>query len=301
MNTPLSSIEPGASNILCEPIRHIEEINAAHTIGPHRYELDLELGRRLPMLVCDSESDVLVVSFHGAMVKGKHHLPRFEWLRSLARTRHKTLFFSDPVIGAFPHLSAAWFIGWPEVHLPRLMATIIQHVAHTLEAEIVILLGSSAGGYAALQTSFYVPHSVALPFSPRVSLRRPVSGRLGQQREFMRATLADLDAKLDSGDEDTISRLLGNFGDRASVDDLYQNPSKNSVIYVQNFNDNAYMTSQYLPFVESIGNQGEDPRFNFLGYQGPAKHNPPRREVFYRSLDTAILFSKRASKARPEY
>src|SRR5699024_8382265 len=133
-------------------------------------------------------SDVLVVALHGATTRDKE-LPRFEFFRTLRKTEFSSMYFTDPALYLDERIELAWYTGWLEFDFNEVLAPWVQRAAAAVGASKIVFLGSSGGGFGALQVSTRIPGRMAVPVIPQTSIANYlVAGTgLAAQRAYIRA------------------------------------------------------------------------------------------------------------------
>lgn len=291
---PADSIDAGATNVPVTEAAANQPFAPTSVLGASRYSAVLPGGLPLDALLVNKDSDLLVVSLHGATDRSKYQLPRFEWLRSLLTTEFSSLYFSDPTLHHREDLELAWYTGSANLDLYPLLADWACSAADAVGAKGIIFLGSSGGGLAALQVATYVPGSMALPFSCQTSIANYlINGTLmGAQRRYVETVMPHLAPNGPwslTPDEDWSVPL----GSRSSALVRYSQHQPNLVYYVQNNNDYAHVEQHYRPFREVIEAGPNNENVRFLIYEGPAAHNPPAPNVFHEQLDNAARWLRK--------
>lgn len=139
---------------------------------PFRYVIhqDQESSSALPidsLLVPKRDSDVLIVSFQGALGK-EQQPPRFERFSSLRQRPENLLFISDTTIAPEKGILLGWYFGSAADDLQCRVAGFIQRVAEQLGVRRIVVTGSSGGGFAALVIGQKIPGSCCLAFDPQI-------------------------------------------------------------------------------------------------------------------------------------
>lgn len=125
----------------------------------------------VPIAWSPDSGPVLTVLLHGAVERTKVQLPMFQRKRF-----HKSLhigpaiFIADPTLDLRADLKLGWYLGTSDVDLHRELAVLIEQFRIAAGASKVLVVGSSGGGFAALQIAGHLPESVALAFSPQTDL-----------------------------------------------------------------------------------------------------------------------------------
>lgn len=126
----------------------------------------------LPILYRPGSSSELLVCFSGAQDRAKVTLPRFEWQRQFANVDCHQLFVSDPTLDLDSDLRIGWYLGSAEIDLPEKLAALIREYAHRVGAEKIVTMGTSGGGFAALQTAALIPDARSVAVNPQTDIGR---------------------------------------------------------------------------------------------------------------------------------
>lgn len=258
--------------------------------GASRYRFQYESGPFLDALFLKKSVDTLVVTFHGALHRSKYELPRFEWLSTLKGRNFSSLYFCDPTLWLDDTIQLGWFAGWPGVDIQRDIANIIIAAAHAASATRVILLGSSGGGFAALQVSALVPGSLCLPFNPTTHIHKYwVNGDPtlhGTERKLIEVAYPQAAPegirRIDWDHDWTVAE-----GDHLSVLRRYSKPVGNYVLFASNPNEWHY-DQHYLPFLAAAATGDNLQRVRVWEYEGRELHAPPRPDEFNGGLAAAL-------------
>jgi pimeloyl-ACP methyl ester carboxylesterase len=285
---PIDEIEQGGTNVPVTELPSIEEFNPPSEGGASRYLAPLPDGLPLEALLVNKQSDLLVVSLHGATDRKKYSIPRFEWLKSLLKTEYSALYLSDPTLHLREDLELAWYTGSADLDLYPILAEWACRAADAVRAKGIIFLGSSGGGMAALQTATHIPGSMALAFSCQTSIANYlVAGtQMGSQRAYVEIVMPHLAP-------DGVWSLKPDvdwsvpLGERSSALVRYGRPQQNFVHYVQNTRDYPHVEQHYQPFRDVIEAGPNRDRVRFRLYEGPETHNPPWPDVFHSQLEEA--------------
>lgn len=255
------------------------------------YQARLDRNTRLECLAIKRGNVPTVVSFHGALLRKKYILPRFEWLSTLQKTPYNVLFFSDPSLLLHKRLELAWFTGWAGLDLHRLIAKWANIFAENSGSKKVVLAGSSGGGFAALQTAPHVRNSTAVVFNPQTQLDAYlVGGRsdgLKAQTDYLRAVYPEL-IKKDGSFDPNWARSVG---DKASALEVYKKLELQKVHYWTAPND-FHHQEHYVPFVEAYSRGVEHNHLQTFEYDARPGHRPPSHAIFKTAIEGAISDSR---------
>lgn len=114
----------------------------------------------------------LTVLFHGALDRAKFRLPVFQrWRYQLTLKAGPTLAFADPTLDLSGSMRLGWYLGTETTDLAPRIADTVRHAAERLGVDRIALVGSSGGGFAALQVGAHLPDAVVVAMSPQTDLR----------------------------------------------------------------------------------------------------------------------------------
>ena len=286
---PVSIVEAGIGGLEA----HTLEINSDEPlfstgIGVCRYKAPLNDGTTLESLIVNKGSDVLVVSFHGALVRKQYELPRFERLATLGESPYSSMYFSDPSLELDRKLELAWFVGPDSINVHELCAQWIRVAAAQLGCNKIIVSGSSGGGFAALQVATYLEDAVALAFNPQTELDQYfVKGdptRLSAQKAFLRVVYPELYREI----KDSLPAPWGaKLGRRASARSRYAAEVSNRVVYCTSPTD-FHHEQHYLPFREAYLQGNAPESLKVIEYLDRPGHRPPSAQTFVEALTHAV-------------
>jgi hypothetical protein len=179
-------------------------------------------------------------------------------------------------------LKLAWYTGDATDDLTARYAALIRSVAVQCGADQVVLLGFSGGGFAALALAPLIAGSVALAFSPQVSIGN-------YYRIFADAYAEALFPQLGSFDAAEAA-----YGHRLNLLELYKDSTMNTnFIYVQNSGDAHHVNNHYRLFRElTDGRAGA----SFVVDHESDTHSVPPRERIGEMLDECLTTFSSASR-----
>lgn len=223
----------------------------------------------VPVATIPGAGDVLHVSFHGALDRGKYSLPRFERGQSLASLGINQLVFADPTLDLDPGLNLGWFMGNNSQDLHQEIASFIKERMLALRVENVVLSGSSGGGFAALQVAAFLPGSTVVAFNPQTSVLS-YHARLAQ-----RAT----DVVFPGQDLNSVGIVQ-----RLDAAERYRDVNaKVNILFVHNDGDSHHSTAHREPFLSAIDELPNVSAQTVTESWGPG-HRSPSAEVYLKHL-----------------
>ncbi|MFC7457053.1 heparinase II/III family protein [Brachybacterium sp. GCM10030267] len=126
----------------------------------------------LPLALDPAPGSTLTVLFQGAMDRGRIRLPLFlRWRHQTEMNAGPTLAVADPTLDLASSMRLGWYLGTERQEIVPSIAGIIQQIAESIGAAQVVLVGSSGGGFAALQVGSHLPDSTVVAMSPQSDLR----------------------------------------------------------------------------------------------------------------------------------
>lgn len=117
-----------------------------------------------------SDSDRLLVGFHGAEMRTEADLPKFQFVRSVRERQESLLFVSDSTLLQGNSISLGWLAGNSSTPLSDLIAQVIHEAVKVVQAKSTILIGHSAGGFMAMLVGSKIPSSRAISVNGQISL-----------------------------------------------------------------------------------------------------------------------------------
>lgn len=98
--------------------------------------------------------------------------PRFDRFSWRTELQGHCLYIEDPMYEQFPDLSVGWYYGNKQKSFLEGVCEITGAAAQELEIPFaeICLIGSSAGGYAALYSAAFLPGALALAHNPQIRL-----------------------------------------------------------------------------------------------------------------------------------
>ncbi|MDO5500775.1 MAG: hypothetical protein Q4F67_13960 [Propionibacteriaceae bacterium] len=158
------------------PIRRFDSLDelAFDTAEPARYVItDSEYSLPLDALFYPRpDSNRLLVGLHGAEPRGNSTLPKFQFVRSFLSRTESLLFVSDSTLLQGPDINIGWYAGNRDTPLVDLMALAAKKAGATVNAEETILVGHSAGGFAAVLMGSRIPNSRAISVNGQTVVER---------------------------------------------------------------------------------------------------------------------------------
>lgn len=185
--------------------------------------------------------DRTIVLFHASLAKTVARLPVFLGLSVTSDLQANRLFVADPAHYSSDNVIIGWFLGtakWPNYQ--KLLIDLLAAIQVRFGRERMALFGPSAGGYASLFYSSYLPGSIAVPVNPQTNLT------LRSDAEIR--PLCGFAWNLDPGEYDPFRRVRV----VKDVVPIYSLPTSNRVLYIQNRQDRSHVVGHLLPLIESL-------------------------------------------------
>ncbi|MGP5118362.1 hypothetical protein [Corynebacterium casei] len=295
MPIQISSIGRGGSEVPVNELQNLDDIDVPNETGASRWRHPFKDGTFIDTLLINQESDVLVVSFHGALNRKTYEIPRFERVATLAQTPYSSLFISDPALWLDETLQLAWYTGWGSgPKLDSILAPFINEVAKQLGVKTIILSGSSGGGFASLQVSSLIPGSYALAFNPQTHVHgyhdsgKPTDN--GAVRKYIEVLYPEaapngiwkIDFSVDWTEE---------LDDRFSPIRRYKTAQDNFIVYCNNLND-WHVEQHYQPFEEAFTQSAGKEALRTINYNGKQGHHPPNASEFMEGLNSTVHWAR---------
>lgn len=268
---PLEELQTGGANA---------PITARSDLGTpplnHTFRVQEEVAPGIPMdaLVVNKGTPLVVVALHGATNRETTVLPRFEWLRTLLGYDVSCIFFSDPTLQVSESIQLTWYTGTESWNGHAVVSEWSTELAELIGAERIIFMGSSGGGFAALQVSALTADSVALAFNAQTEIAdyRVNGTGWGVVREYVQEVWPTIWSNLEPNGHIEDKAWADEAGVRVSAVKAYSIPTRNKVYLVQN-REEFHFEDHYAPFLHASRTAGNDvtPRLNAEG----TLHNPP--------------------------
>lgn len=289
---PAQDLAPNGLNAPLHQVADADSFAPVGELGVARYRHTFTGDRHLDALLVNKGTEVLIVTFHGALDRKRYTLPRFERLATTGEFGQSMMFFSDPTLWTDPTFQLAWYTGWKDQEVQPLIADWAVRAAHAVGASRIIFTGSSGGGFAALQVSALVPGSVCLAFNPSTSIHGYLSDgtSTGTQRTYVKVLYPEL-AGGNVWAMDFTDDWAAGLGDRMSVRKRYATPRENYVIYADNPNDWHHDID--LPALKEVMTAtGSAERLRVHSYEGPKSHVPPNPRQFKEAMAKALAWCR---------
>ena len=116
----------------------------------------------LDILYIPRASRRLLVGFHGAEDRRTLKMPKFQFVSSFLTREESLLFVSDSTLLNGPKINIGWLAGNSELHLGAVVAQAINELVGKMDYKQTVLVGHSAGGFAAILVGARVPNSRAV-------------------------------------------------------------------------------------------------------------------------------------------
>lgn len=191
-----------------------------------------------------AESRRLAVIFNSQQKAGSP-LKLFTWGNVGKLLECSRLHISDPTLNISEDATLGWYTANTKGNFQSEIKKLILFFKETLQAEELVFLGSSGGGFPAAYYSQLFPNSLALLLAPVFNVKRSV-----QQK-------AKLQFAVDLNGVNTFEEAISNHPDVTfDVSELVEansNELKNPIHILQSRKDSRFWQHQTSPFLESTG------------------------------------------------
>ena len=208
----------------------------------------------------------LIIAFHGAFDRSRRKDPVFagKFLLDIGPIDATVVSFLDPSLIAFADLGTGWYLGHAGHRVVDELATLIATLVRRIRPSRLIFTGGSAGAHPALVHSSRFRDSVCVVVNPQTCASRAAARHVRNYRQTCWPHLVST-APISSiiPEEDVASRYRADNG--------------NTVVYLQNSEDDLHVRSHMLPFLGAL------PHLNRLllrctCFEGIASHSFPLTE-----------------------
>ncbi|GAA5225561.1 ATP-grasp fold amidoligase family protein [Paeniglutamicibacter antarcticus] len=266
--------------------------------GPSRYRYTTE-GCHLDALLINKGSETLVVSFHDKVNRLSTTLPRFGRLSSLSALDVSSMYFADPGLWADETLEVAWYTGWRGFNLPYIIAQWVVKAAEAIGASRVILVGTASGGFAALQTSALIPHSLVVALDAKISI--PSSLYETQKSTYTKLFWPQVTETKNNSPllNEQTQKIIGD--DRFSIIDRYSHNLVNKILLVNN-KEKINQNLRYSLFEKLLACSDRKQDIRFISYSDSSSiesfKEEESEEIFISSLKYAIDWSSNSKRIK---
>lgn len=198
------------------------------------------LGMKLYAYSRVHREEPLYVVLHGAMVSGTW-FPRFERVRTMSEEGKSFCAVADPTIQQDYGLKLGWYVGHDGIDPNEWIVALIERLQQIATPRQLIFVGSSGGGYAALQLSRQFPDSLAFVMDPQTIIP---NYHATQVKRLLRVGFDDI----------SIESALEAYPERLSTVETYtQSSPENWVYYTQHRWDKFHIENHLRPFAQLFG------------------------------------------------
>lgn len=220
----------------------------------------------------------LHIIFHGAMVGGTW-FPRFERVTSMNEAGRSFCSIADPTIQLDRSLKLGWYGGNDAIDPIDWVTSLVTRLVEITKTSQLIFVGSSGGGFAALQASRRFTDSLAFVMDPQTII---TEYHEAQVNRFLEAGFDGMSA----------TSALAAYPDRLSAVASYeQSETRNFIYYTQHLWDKFHVEHHLGPFALSRGvdvpTQDADIADFRLRVVQRGRHGPLPLKVFDRHLELA--------------
>ena len=217
----------------------------------------------------DRGSKVTLVTFSAALSPNFKTYPVFSAAPTAERLGVNYLGFADPAYGGEESLPTFWHLGTKRVDSQSLIPQIIRKVLTEGSGSDLLFFGSSAGGFAALNYSSKFPGSAVVAVNPRINL-------LNDPKRMPEYTSVAFPGE----DRSAVARSLP-----YNLAKVYEKPHENHVVYVQNLQDDLYVSNHYSHFEKATRGRTD---VTFVTGDWGVGHVVPPRHVYEDPLQRLV-------------
>lgn len=247
------------------PRVHHTSISELELDGPNSavHTIALGPGKSLDFFAKLEPANELIVTFPGAVPRGKPLYPMFWRVTTFRKTDPALISFADPTIllDASEEMRVAWFLGGPDYDPAPLVLQVIREAKRKTGAEHVVFVGGSGGGLPALRLSSMLPGSMAYLHEGATNVARSIPRSV---ERYFNSVWPGWDQE----------QLIYGFPERFNMVRHYERTHPGNFVYfVQSEDDLRFRRDHYAPFREASGvlqESGETPdgRRHFILYKG---------------------------------
>lgn len=152
------------------------------------------------------------------------------------------LCLADPITMLLEHTKVTWCTGYDDYEVLPTFCKIVKHIAKIMNVEqnSIIILGSSAGGFASLKLSLLLPGCVCAPINAQTDVR--AFSYKGYEQDLL-GCYPGL----------TMDEIMDKYGNRLTLYDDIDKLKNTKILYVQNIQDEYHVTTQLIPLLEEMG------------------------------------------------
>ncbi|MCC3269896.1 hypothetical protein MUG94_11460 [Arthrobacter gengyunqii] len=197
-------------------------------------------GLPLDILYRHRSAATTLVTFHAAATS-QASIPIFSGTRMTEEINANVVFVSDPSLVIDEKIKLGWFAGNRHQPLQSVLPEVIRHIVRDTGAQHLIFFGASGGGFASLYYSSLFPGSLAIGVNPRTIVDRSFPTAISRYAQLCWGL----------SEQQDISNLLS----KTIHSDLRIHtplPPVNTVAYVQNSQDERYINSSLLPYLDAF-------------------------------------------------
>jgi len=232
----------------------------------------------------DDERKGLVIFLSGAAKRENRIVPifhRWSWQSSLSN--YHTVFISDPTLHVDDKLILGWYTGDESNDVTDTLANLILSWCTSLGFDLhkVFLVGSSGGGFAALQLATLLPGAMAVVENPQTVTTEYLPQEVDEHLRYCFPN--ETPNKIQNNPRLNLMKMINLFG---------QVPR---FVYSQNLRDSFHVHRHYTPFLEFIKEKSLSTTFHqrFVLYYSKSGHNGVRsNNEFLIDLENYLQWSK---------
>ncbi|UYO73878.1 hypothetical protein M0220_13470 [Halomonas qinghailakensis] len=190
------------------------------------------------------------------------------------------LFISDPSFAYDKNIKLGWYLGTKKSNGQEAVKRLIDIVVQKFNIEKLIFFGGSGGGFASMQAAHHFPDSISIVWNPQIDVLN---------YHVKEVTKETFELAYDASPTNEIN------GINLDISNVYNEHTKNKVIYWQNLTDH-HVKEQLNPFLSKQGLlEIED---EFIGWVNDwlflfvtnieKRHTPPPKNILLKILQFVV-------------
>ena len=303
IETSTNNSNPGWPKLLGEhdfygvPVYRQRSVNAIRFNGiPRRaiHETTIDGLNPVRWYVNLKRARTLRVVFTGYVDRDRFSIPKFDRIRTSVASDDAFLAIGDPALEINDEIGLGWYVGTGSTATDEHIVKVIERVARQVNADDILLIGGSGGGFAALRFGALIDGASVYVFSPQTAISR-------YHRRHVQLMLRTSYPELGEDPD----RFAESYPLRNEAAALYEKTGATTpVYYFQNSNDPFHTENHLQPFrarMEALEQKGARPAgaLRVAMVDSVDGHGAPTPSEFEEHLILARKFFADTTKSMP--